>query len=145
MEIFLCLITNAYKICLWGVKSKKETMSNESETWMQIMCKAACPHHQELQPNWLFDQNRVRNRYSSILQLHNQQWLRRYDCKNIFMCKNSISIRKTNNSIIYVQHLLRWPEGVHQKNSIEAARQQSEVISKHICQGENVSMKYCIV
>ena len=38
---------------------------------MQIMCKAACPHHQELQPNWLFDQNRVRNRYSSILQLHN--------------------------------------------------------------------------
>ena len=46
-------------------------MSNESETWMQIMCKAACPHHQELQPNWLFDQNRVRNRYSSILQLHN--------------------------------------------------------------------------
>ena len=56
---------------MWGVKSKKETMSNESETWMQIMCKAASPHHQELQPNWLFDQNRVRNRYSSILQLHN--------------------------------------------------------------------------
>ena len=52
------------------------------------------------------------------------------------MCKNSISIRKTNNSIIYVQHLLRWPEGVHQKISIEAARQLSEVISKHICQGE---------
>ena len=38
---------------------------------MQIMCMAACPHHQELQPNWLFDQNRVRNQYSSILQLHN--------------------------------------------------------------------------
>ena len=46
-------------------------MSNENETWMQIRCKAACPHHHELQPNWLFDQNRVRNRYSSILQLHN--------------------------------------------------------------------------
>ena len=38
---------------------------------MQIMCKAASPHHHELQPNWLFDQNRVTNRYSSILQLHN--------------------------------------------------------------------------
>ena len=113
-------------------------MSNESETWMQIMCKAACPHHHELQPNWLFDQNRVRNRYSSILQLHNGS---ADMIAKTSLCAKTVSLFAKQTTRLSMCNTCCGDR----KGFIR--RILSEVFSKHICLGEigtwNI-VSYCI-